>query len=85
MKLISTQKRYPNFHRVTTSVAVHPTIELQCLNVSGNKIKSPAVLSLFKHALSKYSKLTYIDISKNPLGSTGIKAMMEGIQNPNNL
>jgi Leucine-rich repeat (LRR) protein len=40
---------------------------------------------MFKFALSQFSKLSHIDISHNPLGTAGIKAMMQAISNPNNL
>jgi len=83
-RLIMTKKRFPNSSE-TVNPKIYETIELTSLKLAYNNIKSPAVLSMFEFALSRHSKLSHVDISNNPLGTPGIKALVNSIKNPNNL
>jgi len=53
--------------------------------VSWNNIHDPKSFRLIEHAISKYSQLSRLSLSYNPLGAPCIKSFMASIKEPNSL
>ena len=53
-----------------------PTISLESLDLSNNYFKDPSVFKLFEFGVSRYSKLSRLNLSGNPMGTDCIRAMM---------
>jgi Ran GTPase-activating protein (RanGAP) involved in mRNA processing and transport len=60
-----------------------PTLSIESLDLSNNGLRDPKVFGLFEFGVSKYSKLSILNLANNPLGSEGIRAMMLSIKEPN--